>query len=207
MNVSAVAKGVCNYQSDICNKIYGFNEVLQESLQKSQKTLPQSSNGQATTPNLKQPVMIQPNNGHPILCKNPNLSAENMELIAYAKQLAVELGLEKAKAFGPNNELLYEPKTNEFLSALQELLDDGSISREDIINAVKYPPKIRPEEDGDWDWGVCLGGEPLGRQRCNIRPGYERYAIDINYKDFEATKPIAFSSASDLFEIIWGKKV
>jgi len=200
MNVSAVAnEQYATYQYGICNKTGGFNEVLQERLQKPQEPARQEA------PNLKQIVMFDLSSGQPVFCKRPDISAENMELHAYAKQLAVELGLEKEKAFGPNNESLYESRTNEFLSALQELLDEGSISREDIINAVKYPPKIHPEEYRHL--GGCLEGQPLGNKRMwNIRPGFERYAIDINYKAFEDTKPIAFSSASELFEKIWGKE-
>ncbi|MDR2555029.1 MAG: DUF4258 domain-containing protein [Fibromonadaceae bacterium] len=201
MNVSAVANGqYATYQSYICNKTGDFNEFLQEQFQKPQEPARQAA------PNLTQIVLYDLGSGQPVFVKRPDISTEDMELHAYAKQLAVELGLEKQKAFGPNNEILYEPRTNDFLSALQELLDEGSISREDIINAVKYPPKIRPEQDGDRDYGVCLEGQPLGRRRWNIRPGFERYAIDINYKDFETTKPITFSSASDLFKIIWGKE-
>jgi len=200
MNVSAVAnEQYATYQYGICNKTGGFNEVLQEHLQKPQEPARQAA------PNLKHMILINQNNGHPVFCKRPDISAEDMELIAYAKQLAVELGLEKEKVFGPNNELLYKPRTNDFLSALQELLDEGSISREDIINAVKYPPKIHPEEYRQLDG--CLEGQPLGNKRMwGIRPGFEQYAVDINYKDFENTKPVAFSSASQLFERIWGKE-
>jgi hypothetical protein len=205
MNVSAVANGqYATYQSGICNKISDFNEFLQKRLQESQGSSPQPS-GQATKANLMHIMLIDMSGGQPVYTKRPDIPAEDMELMAYAKQLAVELGLDKEKIFGPNNEILFKPRTGEFMSALQELLDNGSISREDIINAVKHPPKIRLEEYRHIDGR--LDGEPLGNQRMwNIRPGFERYSVGINYKDFETTEPIAFSSASELFEIIWGKK-
>jgi hypothetical protein len=70
-------------------------------------------------------------------------------------------------------------------------LDDGSISQEDIINAVEYPPKVNFNSDDD---------------KCDKFGFKYGFAIDLNYKGFETKKPIEYASASELFEIIWGKK-
>jgi hypothetical protein len=202
MNVSAVANGqYAAYQSGICNKTSSFNEVLQEHLQEPQKTSPQPS-GQAITPNLKHLMMFDMSSGQPVLCKRRDVSAEDMELIAYAMQLEIELGLMKEKELtvdggemGPVKMKIWEHSNGSFLDALQELLDKGAISREDIINAVKCPPKIQLDESLN-----ALG------YKNPARNGSERYAVGFNLKDFETTEPIAFSSASELFEMLWGKK-
>jgi hypothetical protein len=144
-----------------------------------------SSSGQAAKPNLTQIILYDLGSGQPVLVKRPDISIEDMELHVYALQLAVELGIVNEKDFLPQGE---------YWRALQELLDDGSISREDIINAVKYPPKIDLEEDSDFIHSLCA------------KKGIERYAMELNYKSIETTRPIKFSSASELFEIIWGKE-
>ena len=102
------------------------------------------------------------------------------ELFAHAQQLAVELGLKKNQAF-----LSQEMQGRDFFEKLQELLDDGSISREDIINAVKYPPKITYNKGRD-DKDGC--------------------SVELHFNGFEAKKPIEYDSASELLDIIWGKK-
>jgi len=186
MNISAAANSQYTaHQSDTYNKTRSFGNILQEQLQESQEPSPQSSNGQAAKPNLTQIILYDLGSGQPVLVKRPDISIEDMELHVYALQLAVEFGMVNEKDFLPQGE---------YWRALQELLDDGSISREDIINAVKYPPKIDLEDGSDFTHSLCA------------KKGIERYAIELNYKGIETTKPMKFSSASELFKIIWGKE-
>jgi hypothetical protein len=103
------------------------------------------------------------------------------ELKAYVSQLAVELGISK-------NEKTFQhglPKWFDFAKDLQELLDEGLISREDIINAVKSPPKVHYNNGYDDKDG---------------------FGVELNFDDFENTKPIEYASALELFEMLWGKE-
>jgi hypothetical protein len=206
MNVTTVAKGLyaaySAYQPNTNNKIGGFNEVLQEQLQKSQEPSP-------VLPQESGPILYDLSSGQAVEMKFwlPDIDSDP-GLRLYVAQLATELGITKNDLFTSNFKMpedmkathFYHPdlcspnfKTQEhgsirpiklFYNAIQELLDAGLISKKDIIDKVKHQPEYIICEDG-------AGG-------CVTKLNYE------GYEDIEPT--LVFSSASELFEIIWGKE-
>jgi hypothetical protein len=180
MNVSAVANGqYAAYQYGICNKTGGFNEVLQEQLQKSQEPSPQPNSEKET--GIMQIMQYDPSSGQMVAQKTLHFKTD-IELFAYVQQLAIELGIKKNEVIATG----FKMQGREFFETIQDLLDDGSISREDIINAVKFPPKI-DYHNGHDDKDGC--------------------SVELHFNGFETKKPIEYASASELFEILWGKKI
>jgi hypothetical protein len=171
MNVTTVANGqYAAYQPNTINKTSNFDDILQERLQKPQEP----------SANLK-PILYDMSGGQAVAVKPWHDISSDPELFAYARQLAAELGIIKNNEFAGN----FKIQGMEFYGTLQELLDEGSISKKDIIDAVKNPPKVHfnnghNDEDG--------------------------FSIETNFKGFEDTKPIEYSSSSELFEILWGKE-
>jgi len=204
MNVTTVAKGLyaaySAYQPNTNNKTSNFNDILQEQLQNSQEPSP-------ILPQESGPILYNLSSGQAVEMKLwlPDIDSDP-GLRLYAAQLAVELGITKNDLFTSNFKMpedkaihFYHPdlcspnfKTQEhgsirirpinlFYNAIQELLDAGLISKKDIIDKVKHQPEFLVGEDGG-------------------------YATKLNYEGYETIEPtIVFSSASDLFEIIWGK--
>jgi len=176
MNVSAVAnEQYATYQSGICNKTSGFNEVLQERLRESQEPSSQPNSGKETGI-----MQYDPSSGQMVAQKTLHFKAD-IELFAYVQQLAIELGIKKNEVIATG----FKMQGREFFETIQDLLDDGSISREDIINAVKFPPKI-DYHNGHDDKDGC--------------------SVELHFNGFETKKPIEYASASELFEMLWGKR-
>jgi len=172
MNVTTVANGqYAAYQPDTINKTSNFDDILQEQLQKSQEP----------SANLK-PILYEMSSGQAVAVKPWHDISSDPELFAYAMQLAVELGIVKNKEFATD----FKIQGMEFYGALQELLDEGLISKKDIIDAVKCPPKV------------------------HFNNGYDDkdgFGIETNFKGYEDIEPtLVFSSAYELFETIWGKE-
>jgi len=94
----------------------------------------------------------------------------DFELNAYVKQLAMENGIK----------LEERNKQIEFAYQITELLSEGKISRQDIIDAVKYPPQYTINDTG-------------GSATINME------GFGINMKNLKLT------SAMELFEALWGK--
>ena len=209
MNVTTVANGqYAAYQYGICGKTGGFKEVLQEQSQKPQEpspVLPQESSTNSFSTlyyDLRSGQTVEMKFWWPDISSDPGLRL-------YAAQLAVELGITKNDLFAKNFKYqnvtepihIYHPDLCSpnyfkqdgagkvrpitlFYNAIQELLDAGLISKKDIIDKVKHQPEYILCEDGE-------GG----------------YVTKLNYEDYEDIEPtLVFSSASDLFEIIWGKE-
>jgi hypothetical protein len=70
--------------------------------------------------------------------------SDDLELKAYGRQLALESGI----AF----------RNEEFLYQLNQLLDRGLISREDVINSVEFPPKTIIKDDGSRGYELDING-------------------------------------------------
>ena len=179
MNVTTVAKGqYAAYQPNTINKTSNFNDILQEQLQKPQEPSSQPNSGKET--GIMQIMQYDPSSGQMVAQKALHFKTD-IELFAYVQQLAIELGIKKNEVIATG----FKMQGREFFETIQDLLDDGSISREDIINAVKFPPKI-DYHNGHDDKDGC--------------------SVELHFNGFEDTKPIEFSSALELFEIIWGKE-
>jgi len=216
MNVTKVAKGLyaaySAYQPNTNNKTSNFNEVLQEQSQKPQEpspVLPQESSTNSFSTlyyDLRSGQTVEMKFWWPDISSDPGLRL-------YAAQLATELGITKNDLFAKNFKLqddtepihIYHPdlcspnfKTQEhgsgirpitlFYNAIQELLDAGLISKKDIIDKVKHQPELISCEITD---KFKEGGD----------------VTKLNYEGYEDIEPtLVFSSASELFEIIWGKE-
>jgi len=222
MNVTTVAKGLyaaySAYQPNTNNKTGGFKEVLQEQSQKPQEpspVLPQESS--TNTPmlyDIPSEMLYDLRSGQTVEMKFwwPDISSDP-GLRLYAAQLAVELGITKNDLFAKNFKYqnvtepihIYHPDLCSpnyfkqdgagkvrpiflFYNAIQELLDAGLISKKDIIDKVKHQPELISCEITD---KFKEGGD----------------VTKLNYEGYEDIEPtLVFSSASDLFEIIWGKE-
>jgi hypothetical protein len=174
MNVTTVANwqyGVCGSQPNTINKTSNFADILQGQLQKPQGSLPPPPQESLPIYDLGSGKEIETTWWHDI--------STDPELGLYAAQLAVELGITKNDVFASNFQTGIRP-IKIFYGALQELLDEGLISKKDIIDKVKYQPELLICEDGG-------------------------YVTKLNQKDIETEEPFAFSSTMDLFERIWGK--
>ncbi|MDR2593166.1 MAG: hypothetical protein LBC87_00140 [Fibromonadaceae bacterium] len=178
MNVSTVANwqyGVCGSQPNTINKTSNFADILQGQLQKPQGSLPPPPQESLPIYDLGSGKEIETTWWHDI--------STDPELHVYAMQLAVELGITKNDVFASNFQMPDGIKIRPikiFYGALQELLDEGLISKKDIIDKVKYQPELLIGEDGG-------------------------YVTKLNQKDIETEEPFAFYSTMDLFERIWGK--
>ena len=229
MNVTTAANGqYAAYQYGICSKTGGFKTVangqyvasqpntnnktggLQEQSQKPQE----SSTNTPMLYDIPSEMLYDLRSGQTVemKCWWPDIDSDP-GLRLYVAQLAVELGITKNDLFAKNFKFqndtepihFYHPdlcspnfKTqkhgngirpiNLFYNAIQELLDAGLISKKDIIDKVKHQPELISCEITD---KFKEGGD----------------VTKLNYEGYEDIEPtLVFSSASDLFEIIWGKE-
>jgi hypothetical protein len=106
--------------------------------------------------------------------------AKDFELLAYVKQLALENGINPGGTL-ENPDQLGMVRLQEFKYQVWQLLDQGLISRQDVIDAVKFPPKVTINGDGG-----------------NITPDMDGFGKTNEY--------IKLTSPMELFEMLWGKE-
>jgi hypothetical protein len=105
---------------------------------------------------------------------------KDFELKAYVRQLALENGINPGGTL-ENPDHVGRARLREFNYQVWQLLDQGLISRQDVIDAVKFPPKVTINGDG--------GG---------ITPDMDGFGKTNEY--------IKLTSPMELFEMLWGKE-
>jgi hypothetical protein len=104
---------------------------------------------------------------------------KDFELKAYVRQLALENGINPGGTLD-NPDYVGRARLKEFSYQVWQLLEQGSISRQDIIDAVKFPPQVSINGEGG---GVALKMEGLGK----------------------TNEYVELTFAMDLFKLLWGK--
>ena len=77
------------------------------------------------------------------------------ELRAYGRQLAAENGIAYRNEADPGKA---KEQGEGFLYLLSQLIDKGMVTRQDIIDAVKYPPTTYTKNDGSVGYNVDMNG-------------------------------------------------
>ena len=160
-----------------------FSDILQEQISKSMSS--ESSESNEKTSVKASPVVNFNLTGRVLDWSeveargNYDGFINDPELKAYGRQLAAENGI--AYTNGADIDKV-KGQGEDFLYLLSQLIDKGLITRQDIIDAVEYPPTTYIKSDGTIGYNVDMNG--FGK----------------HMKGMELTNDL------DLFEMLWGNK-
>jgi hypothetical protein len=158
-----------------------FSDILQEQISKTGAAESEIPHNIARWTGLKNGVPGQFDSWAEIEARGPyDGFAKDFELLAYVEQLALENGIKSGGTL-ENPDYMGMGRRLEFRYQVWQLLDRGLISRQDVIDAVKFPPKISINGDG--------GG---------ITPNMDGFGKSNKYMEL--------TYAMELFETLWGKR-
>ncbi|MCL2100285.1 MAG: hypothetical protein FWH22_01055 [Fibromonadales bacterium] len=161
-------------------KVNNFNNILQEQISKagSEAEIPENiarwSGLKNGVPNQFDWAEVEAR-GHVF-----DNFRNDPELHAYVLQLALENGIKPGGSLD-NPDYMGRGRQTEFSYQVSELLDKGLISRQDVINAVKFPPQVH------------INGEGFSMAPNMNGFGKSNESIELTY-------------AIDLFKLLWGKE-